>query len=161
MIYKKTFLSAMFLLIWGLGSMYAQQTIATAGGEAEGDGGTVSYTVGQMVYSSATGSTGTVSQGIQQPYEIFVLTGVEQKGINLNISAYPNPTTESLNLKVEKSTIQNMSYQLYDIQGRLIKSSMLLGNNTQIDMTDLEPASYILKVLNDDQSLKNFKIIKN
>jgi hypothetical protein len=40
-----------------------------AGGEATGSGGSVSYSVGQVVYTTNTGINGSVAQGVQQPYE--------------------------------------------------------------------------------------------
>jgi hypothetical protein len=47
--------------------IYSQETLSASGGDATGSGGTVSYTVGQVFYTSLTGSTGTVSEGVQQP----------------------------------------------------------------------------------------------
>lgn len=48
----------------------AQETISPGGGNATGGGGSVSCTFGQLAYSSFTGTTGSVAQGVQQPYEI-------------------------------------------------------------------------------------------
>ena len=45
--------------------MYSQETIPASGGAAIGSGGTSSYSVGQLVYTTNTGS-GTVTQGVQQ-----------------------------------------------------------------------------------------------
>ncbi|MFT6196114.1 MAG: hypothetical protein ACJAXY_000429, partial [Nonlabens sp.] len=59
---KKITLVACLLLVTQL--MYSQQTIPTSGGDATGSGGSSSYTVGQLVYTTNTGS-GTVIQGVQ------------------------------------------------------------------------------------------------
>ncbi len=71
--------------------------------EASGSDGTASYTVGQVVYTTETGTNGySIAQGVQQPFEISVVTGIkEAKDISLSVSAYPNPTSDYLIVKVE------------------------------------------------------------
>ncbi len=68
---KKLFniLTIMLLFI----GLHAQESTTASGGEASGDGGTVSYSVGQVVYGTHSGTTGSVSEGIQQAYEISVI----------------------------------------------------------------------------------------
>jgi hypothetical protein len=70
--------------------VHAQSTIPATGGNAAGNGGSVSYTVGQIVYTTVSGTNGSVAQGVQQPYEISVVTGIENKEINLSCSIYSN-----------------------------------------------------------------------
>jgi len=160
--HKKLKLSAVLLLGLGLTGLQAQTAIPTTGGEASGGGGTASYSIGQVVYTTSTGTTGSVAQGVQQPYEISVVTGIEQaKDINLMISAYPNPTTDFLNLKVENYDNENLSYQLLDINGKLLISKKLTGNETTFTMANLVPAIYFLKVSDNNKEVKTFKIIKN
>ena len=163
--FKKVKLCAFLLLGIGLTSIEAQEAITAAGGNASGSGGSVSYSVGQVVYTSSTGTNGSVAQGVQQPYEISVVTGIEEAiGINLMVSAYPNPTTDFLNLKVDASTtlsIQSMSYQLFDISGKLLENKKLTGNETQIDLNGFISSTYFVKVLENNQLIKNFKIVKN
>ena len=117
MTYKKLKLSA-FLLLW-VGGLYAQIAVTAIGGEASGSGGTVSYSVGQVVYTTNTGTNGSVAQGVQQPYDIFILTGIELTDIDLKLSAYPNPTTNFLHLHIEEYSNENWTYLLYDLQGVL------------------------------------------
>ena len=73
-------------------SSQAQEAIPTAGGEATGSGGTVSYTVGQVNYQTASGTNGSISEGVQQPFEISVTSTNDISGVSLNVKAYPNPT---------------------------------------------------------------------
>ena len=82
-------------LLLGIGlTAKAQQANPAAGGDATGSGGSVAYSVGQIVYTTHTGTTGSVAQGVQQPYEISVVLGIENSLIDLDINAYPNPTTQ-------------------------------------------------------------------
>lgn len=159
---KKLKLSAVLLLSLGLTGLQAQEAIPATGGNASGGGGSVSYSVGQVVYTTNTGTNGSVAQGVQQPYEISVVTGIEQaKGINLICSAYPNPTTDFLTLKVDGDVKTQYIASLYDINGKLLKSKKIVGNETSINMSNLVPATYFIKVSNNNKELKTFKIIKN
>ena len=121
--HKKLKLSALFLLGLGITGLQAQTSINATGGNASGSGGSVSYSVGQVVYTNNTGTNGSVAQGVQQPYEISVVTAIEEaKGINLSVTAYPNPTTDYLTLSISAFDISNVSYQLYDMNGKLLQS---------------------------------------
>ena len=162
--HKRLKLSAVLLLGLGLTGLQAQTSVNATGGNASGSGGSASYSVGQLAYTTNTGTNGSVSEGVQQPFEISVVTGLEEaKGINLSVSAYPNPTTDFLNLKVDASTplsIQSMSYQLYDINGKLLENKKIEGNETSIVMSNLVPATYFVKVTEGNKEVKTFKIIK-
>ena len=44
----------------------AQDAIPATGGDATGSGGSASYTVGQIGYTTNTGTNGSVAEGVQQ-----------------------------------------------------------------------------------------------
>ena len=157
-------LGAALLVGFGLTGLQAQEAIPTTGGNASGSGGSVSYSVGQVIYTTNTGTNGSVAQGVQQPYEISVVTGIEEAiGINVSVSvsAYPNPVTEFLKLKVESYKVEDLSYQLYDMNGRLLENKKITGNETSIAMSNHSPAIYFLKISEANKEVKTFKIIKN
>ena len=74
-------LSSIFLLTIWLARLQAQEATTATGGDATGNGGFASYSVGQVVYTNNTGAGGSVLQGIQQPYDISVVLGTEEQGI--------------------------------------------------------------------------------
>jgi hypothetical protein len=155
-------LSVLLLFVPGLTSLQAQTSVNAAGGNVSGSGGSASYSVGQVVYETHIGTSGSVAQGVQQPYEILVFTGLEEaKGINLTVSAYPNPTTDYLTLEVKEFDLSNLSLQLYDMNGKLLQSEKITGNQTSIVMNNLVPATYFIKVIQDNKEVKTFKVIKN
>jgi hypothetical protein len=159
---KKFSLLLPVVLCFGMFGLQAQQVLTTSGGNASGSGGTVSYTVGQIVYTTNTGTNGSAVQGVQQPFEISVVTGIEEAlGISLEIMVYPNPTTDFLTLSVDNFEASNLSYYLYDINGRLLETKKLEGKQTSIAMSNLVPATYFLKVSEGSKELRTFKIIKN
>jgi len=155
----KTIKIVLFLLL-GIGELHAQETVPATGGDASGAGGTSSYTVGQVFYSMHTSTTGLVAEGVQLPYEVLTITGLEEvPGIQL--VCFPNPTTDVLTLQVEDFNIANLSCRLFDINGKFVESHELTSKQTAINMAKLVPAIYFLKVADNQSVIKTFKIIKN
>ncbi len=150
------------LLIFGLSNLQAQEAILATGGEASGSGGSASYTVGQVVYSTNVGTNGnSVTEGVQQPYEISVVAGItEAKDISLSVSAFPNPTSNYLTVKVENYKTTNLQYLIFDINGKLLQTVKATGQETQIETSELVPDSYFVKILDSEKAIKVFKIIK-
>ena len=155
---KKLVLTA-FLLCAAV-SIQAQQTIPASGGEATGSGGGSSYSVGQLVYTTNTDTGGTVSQGVQQSFELFTLSNPELTTINLTAVTYPNPTSDYIVLKITDSALDNLSYKLIDVNGKAIANGRITNADTQIAMQNLAIGMYILKVNQNNQELKTFKVIK-
>ncbi len=149
-------------MIFGIGisTVFAQETVVTSGGDASGSGGSVSYSVGQVLYTSNSGTNGSVAQGVQQPYEISIVTGITENGISL-LSAYPNPTSNFLTLQINDYVNKQLVYQLFDINGKLIESKQISSNQTILVMEHLAVASYLLKVSQNNKEIKTFKIIRN
>jgi hypothetical protein len=160
--HKRLKLSAVLLLGLGLTGLQAQTSVNATDGDVSGSGGSVSYSVGQVVYTTHTGTSGSVAEGVQQPYEISVVTGLEEaQSINLSVTAYPNPTTDYLTLRIDEFEISNLSYQLYDINGKLLQNEKITSDQTSIVMSNLVPSSYFVKVIQGNKEVKTFKIIKN
>lgn len=159
---KQIKLNAVAILLFGFGlTSQAQQATTASGGDASGGGGTVAYSVGQIVFTTYTGSNGSVAQGVQQPYEISIVLGLEDKEISLNLQAYPNPTSDYLILNVGKAELSELSFHLVDLNGKLIESKKIESVSETINMQSLPSAAYFLRIINSNKEIKIFKIIKN
>jgi len=154
---KKMTLVACLLL--GTQLIYAQQSIPASGADASGSGGSSSYSVGQLVYTTNTGS-GSVSQGVQQVFEFQTLSNPELTTVKLSAVTYPNPTSDYVILKISDSALDNLRYKLFDVTGKEISNDNITNGDTQIAMQQLARGIYILKVNRYNQELKTFKIIK-
>lgn len=160
--YAKLKLIAITLIGFGLTGLQAQESFNATGGDTFGSGGSTSYSVGQLVYTTNTSTHGSIAQGVQQPYEISVVTAIEEAlSINLSVTAYPNPTTDFLILRIAEFDISNLSYHLHNIQGKLLHSEKIPGNQTSIAMGHLDPGTYFVSVFHENQVVKTFKVIKN
>lgn len=147
-------------LLW-TGLAQAQESVNTTGGDATGSGGTAAYSVGQVVYTTNTGASGTVSQGVQQAYEIFTL-GIKETELNISLSVFPNPTADNLTLQISDYNNEKLSYQLFDMQGKQLSNGQIVAQQTQINLNSLPTATYFINVVNqENKKVQSFKIIKN
>lgn len=155
---KKTL--TLLLLIF-LSVSYSQQNFVFSGGNAIGSSGSVSYSYGQVFYETETGANVELSQGVQQAIEIYTLS-IPSPTIGINLVLYPNPAVTQVSLEVNMSEFQGeLKYDLYDINGKLIKSDKILSNLTIIKIENLPISTYLLNVNSSNQILKTFKLIKN
>jgi hypothetical protein len=137
----------------------AQNNTVSAGADAEGSNGSISYSIGQVVYTSATGINGSINQGVQQPYDYDVITVIEHTEIELNL--YPNPTIGQVNLTIADSRTQEYSLSLFDATGRLIRQDSQLNGLNSFLMESFAEGAYTLSVYKKDELVKSFRIIHN
>ena len=160
--HKKKLTSIMFLILGFIG-LHAQDSLTSAGGKATGSGGTASYSVGQVVYTTNTGTNGSVAQGVQQVYKIStVRLGTRETEPNISLSIFPNPTTDNLTLKIGDYNNEKLSFRLYDMLGKLLSNGKIVTQETKIEMTNLPSTTYFVNVVNqENKKVQTFKIIKN
>jgi len=148
-------------LLWA-GMAQAQESVNATGGDAAGSGGFASYSVGQVVYTTNSGSSGSVAQGVQHAYEISIITATMETDLSISLSVFPNPTADHLTLQLSNYNSPNLSYQLFDMQGKLVRNEQLAAQQTTITMSYLPSATYFVHIINqENQLVQSFKIIKN
>jgi len=136
----------------------SQQNTVSTGGNANGTGGTVSYSVGQIDYSNQQGTNGSINQGVQQPYEFYLLgIGAE---LTLDVSLFPNPTNEFIILQLENFS-NDLKYALTDMNGKIIATDKIESSETHIDMRSYASGQYNLTITNDTTTNQTIKIIKH
>lgn len=158
MVKLKLFISGILLFV-GAFSLSAQSGPVASGGNGTGSGGSVSYSIGQIDYISATGSGGNINEGLQQPYEIFTF-GVEDPSVSLELTLYPNPTTSLVNLKIEKDNLSDLVFKLFDSNGKEILNQNISNQTTLINLETYHAGTYILQVIQSQKPIQSFKIIK-
>lgn len=158
---KKLFAFVVFSMITI--SLFAQSAVVPAGGSATGNGGTVTYTVGQIADQKVEGGGHYVIEGVQQPYEIQVVGINNYPGINLTAIVYPNPTVGKVMLSIRDYEIPStgLMLQLFDLNGKFLKTMVITDADTEIDFSEYAASTYQLRVLNQKQLLKTFKVVKN
>jgi hypothetical protein len=147
-------------LLWG-GLVHAQQSVNSSGGNAMGSGGTVSYSIGQVVYTTNLGNSGNVAQGVQQTYEIIPV-GINEDEPKISLSVFPNPINDHLILQVNEVEHSTLNFELCDMQGKQLSKGQIIAKQAQINTASLSSGTYFINVINQEtQKVQTFKIIKN
>ena len=143
------------LLLLGA-SVNAQEVISTQGDSYSSGGYTIDFTIGEPVTATVSDGTNELTQGFHQTNWNFL--GVEDHVPNYEAVIFPNPTQEVLN--IQASAFENVTYTLYDAQGKVVMKDVLSAEQTPIQVSQLAPGSYSLRLNNNTQNLKTFKLVK-
>ena len=154
MIQKTTFL----LLLFFTSLLAAQETPVSSANESTGSNGSVTYSVGLLTVKTLESAEGSVSQGPQIPIEVLVLSINDPAFNDITLRVFPNPTANFVTLNSQKHT--DLSYQLFDLNGKLIKKQATISSET-IALDTLKSGIYLLKILQGTKEIKTFKNIKN
>ena len=138
-------------------SVSAQEVIATQGDSYSNASANIDFTIGEVIIDTGTDGTNDLTQGFHQTNWNFV--GVEDFAPDYEASIFPNPTSDVLNIRT--SSFENVTYTLYDAQGKLVMQNILSAEQTPIQVSQLAPGSYSLTLNNETQNLKTFKLIKH
>jgi polyhydroxybutyrate depolymerase len=82
-------------------------------------------------------------------YDIFGLISCnpaqvdEQKG-SVDFQVFPNPSNKSIH--VDLKTAESTSYEIYSLYGQLLKSGSISMSSSEIDISNLHPQGYLLKI---------------
>ncbi|WP_312764517.1 T9SS type A sorting domain-containing protein [Epilithonimonas sp.] len=157
----KTILTTGCFLLFGFSiSISAQESINAAGVNLSGSNGKVTSSIGQTFYETSASSSGSVSAGAQQSYEITETLGSEIAEINLSLKIYPNPTPDILYLKVGFNDCRKYRYELFDGSGKVLTGRSVNEAQTSISMSSYPAAVYYLKIAKEGKVVKIFKVLK-
>ena len=147
-----------FFVLNGLAA-FAQSDVVPAGGTATGEGGTVTFSVGQIAVQSNEEGSIILSEGVQQPYEIQTIGIDNYPGITLSAMVYPNPTRGNVQLTMSNVQLEG-EVRVFDTNGKLLFVKKIEGETTEILMSDLAAGTYFVNVVSGKQVLKTFKVVK-
>jgi len=141
--------------------LFAQKTVTSSGEDAIGIGGSCSYTIGQIDYTTYSAGSGSSALGVQHAYELFALSSNDLVVSNLKLIAFPNPTADEITLQIDNLKNEKLTFFLFDMKGTLLQSNLISGKTTTIKTQQLKSSTYILTVLENNTLIKKFKLIKN
>ncbi|MCR9173604.1 MAG: T9SS type A sorting domain-containing protein [bacterium] len=138
---------------------YSQQNAVPSGGTATGSNGSVTYSIGQIDYSNASGTDGNTNEGLQQPFEFFD-PDASITEINWGVSLFPNPAEDQVELHLDN--IPNEAhYFFYDLNGKLLLSGPILNNETLLDVSSYAAGNYLLEMRSPTIPTSTIQIIKH
>ena len=145
-----TILIALLFTPWTLAQNL--EIVGSAGTETTNSAGSVAFTVGELVVSTETTTAGTISQGYHQ---VFITATAIDEIADLNMSVYPNPTSDLLIIESE-SLSDFQLVQIFDLNGQLVwqwNGSHPIDNRIEVNVSGFAAGSYLLRF--DDQVTYN------
>ena len=155
---KKLF-STISLILLAVMSLSAQSAIVPLGGDAQGGGISVSYTVGQIAVQNNGEGEFRIFEGVQQPYEIQTIGIDNYPGITLNAVVYPNPTQGNVQLTMYNVQLEG-EVKVFDSNGKFLFSKQIDGETTQLDLSPYATGTYYINVCSGKDVMKTFKVVK-
>lgn len=149
----------LFILVFSAGTT-AQQVVSSAGEQQSASEVQISWTLGEPVITTTNNSQYILTQGFQQSK--LVVTAIKEISFpQLSIKAYPNPTSEYLNLELSEPVNENLEISMFDVNGKLLMKKKMVANKQKIKMKSFAAGSYLLKIATSDNlSYSTFKILK-
>ncbi|MFM7310701.1 MAG: T9SS type A sorting domain-containing protein [Flavobacteriales bacterium] len=152
-----TILGVSFVIFFFEG--FGQQTVLSSGGDINAASGSVSYSIGQVSYEHIDGPAGTLYEGVQQPYELFVVS-IDESMLDVSFALFPNPTRDYITISMEHFQ-DGLSMAIFDLQGQLMMDTPLLHSNQALNVQHWAPSSYIVRIRNSSGAFSEFIFIKN
>lgn len=157
---KILFMSILLLLSVFYSKTMAQEAVLCAGGNSSQSTGSVSYSIGQVFSSKAESSDHYMIEGVQQAFEISVLTEIKALATTLDLLVYPNPTSDFLKLKTSDEAYESLSFVLTNVQGQVLQEQKVSQKETKVNLKNYAPGSYFLSIRAEQEAIKTFKIIR-
>lgn len=156
----KSSLIALLLFFFYCFTVQAQQTTVTTGGKATGANGSTTYSIGELIIPSNSGTGGSVGSGLQIPFEISLITSLPTIDLIISASVFPNPTANSVSLTIGDPSLNNYWFYLYDAKGTLLKTSQVRNKITEIELANYPKGIFLLTITKKGRQATSFKIVK-
>jgi len=137
----------------------AQDVISTTGKYAETGSGSLSWSVGEPIVETVSDGSNTLTQGFHQS-KLTVTTIYDKEIIGIEIKVYPNPTSNYLSVEVNSEKQKELLLSLFDMSGKLISQEKMTSSKQTVSMKEYAPATYLLKVTENNKELKTYQIVK-
>ena len=120
---------------------------------------------GPYAYYCSIHASPTSTSGMIGGFQASIPTGIQQTALfNANLSIFPKPTSEILNVNFSSTSVGKSQVKIYDIQGKEVQAEesdlTIGGNSIQFSIANLNNGIYFIEVYADKRKLGTQKIIK-
>lgn len=133
--------------------------ITSAGAAMMGSEGAMYLSIGEPMSTEIKGGEVMISQGFLNVTIAGSVDTDDLELLNEPVLAYPNPTMAEVTIELPEWS-GDYSYELYDMQGQLMKRENINDSKESIDLTSLNGGTYFMRVIKDQASSRTLQIIK-
>lgn len=154
----------LWLLFCSTETLLAQYAVLSTGGDITSASGTVSYSIGQVMYNHIDGEVGSLNQGVQQPHS-FTIVGIEDPSEETSWQLFPNPANEFVNIQMSTAPhvgeSQSYTARLYDLKGNLVTEKLLNDQINRISLLQCIDVMYIVQISDQQHTIQSYALIKS
>lgn len=155
---KKLF--TLLLSLWCIGALAQPHEVVSASGASFNNSyGYIAYTIGECMTTTLVTSGNILTQGFLQTGLPKSWPDAVENFPDFEMSVFPNPVNDLLTMQVEM--LPGLQYTLHDVTGVMIERGLVLNERTEIDVSYLAPAIYILRVFDNNEKIRIFQIVKH
>ena len=129
-----------------------ENVISNGGNTTTSANGSITWTIGEVVINTIESPNDHLTQGFNQEWLHFL--NVENYSEKINITVFPNPTTQYINIDSNKKS----DLTIYDASNKIVKVEKI-EKQDQVDLNDLAPGIYFMQFYRKNSKLKTIKII--
>jgi len=138
-------LIVVIIVLTSMQAALCQQVISSAGTTASGSSVQLSWTVGETIIETFTGTTVIVTQGFHQGK--LTITAIESEALpSITITVFPNPVNDKLKIEFSDFNTEKYFFELTDIKSRIVYKGMIVTNPQTIDMNPVTSGIYLLRI---------------
>jgi len=139
----------------------AQEVISSAGANGTSTSVQLSWTVGEPIIETGSGSTYILTQGFHQSR--LTVTAIDPStfsGVEFNV--FPNPTASQVNLVISKGYLRGFQFTLLNSEGKTLLYRRLSNQNEIINLGSYSPGIYLLRIQHPGKpGFQTFSIVKH
>lgn len=140
---------------------YGQKAMVASGSDATSTSGNVSFSIGQIDFTSIATTSGSVNQGVQQPFEIVEVLSIPDREATFNATIFPNPAETSIIISLNVAVnFNDLKYEITDFQGKILVNGIIKKTETSVDVSNFAQTLYFVNIIKTNKIIKSFKLIK-
>jgi len=151
-----------FCCVMAVHDMNGQNGFVAVGGDIATSNGSIAYSIGQPFWECKEGDTYKVFEGLQQPFEWYIVTHLNAMGAHPGINMFPNPAGQGVYLKVDSvERSLGFEYKIFNSSGMLVARGQFFNTEHFIDIDGWPPGSYFVALLKDSKPVFSGQFVKN
>jgi hypothetical protein len=161
---KAPYLLLLFAFTIAKAQSFQPSVIASSGSTATFSGGSMDWTIGEVVTLTATVGSHSFTQGFNQPTSNSNPTGINKTSTpQFTVSCYPNPVTNKLFVDFSKAS-DTYILSVYTVDGKKLNEYMVIDcmQPVVIPFAKYTDGIYIVNIVSSETNQKSsFKVIKS
>lgn len=139
----------------------AQQAFVSGGGDFNNGSGNISLSLGQVFFQHTEDLELKISEGVQQPFEFYLVYTLDPILSDYSVRLYPNPASDLIYLEVNSGPeIQQLNFTVTDLNGRKVTSGQMERDLTSLHLAAWVPGLYLLTLFVEDEPIFSKQFMK-